>query len=240
MSLAIIPARGGSKRLPGKNIRLFHGKPVIAYAIAAARESGCFSEIMVSTDSPEIAAVARDCGAVVPFQRSEANANDHASVATVIREVLQDYAAQGRHFDLACCIYATAALVRPQRLRQARRMLDENPDTQGIITVVPTPQPATRALVVRDGSVTFQQDQLHAARTQDLEDTYFDAAQMYWLRTAPFLARESPTMAFLRRLPLVLSEFETQDINTLADWRLAELKHQFLEEHPEILETPAD
>jgi len=237
MSLAIIPARGGSKRLPGKNIRLFRGKPIIGYVIEAALESGCFSEVMVSTDSPEIAEVARQHGAQVPFFRSEDNANDHAGVTGVIREVLQDYAAVGRHFDLACCLYATAVLVRPSRLQEAHQLLKDHPETEGAITVVRTSQPATRALVVRDDRVTFQLDQMQFTRSQDLEETYFDAAQMYWLRTAPFLAQESKTMAFLKRLPLVLLEFETQDINTLDDWKLAELKHQFLEEHPEILQT---
>lgn len=239
MSIAIIPARGGSKRLPGKNIRLFRGKPIIGYVIEVALASGCFTEVMVSTDSEEIAAVARQHGAQVPFLRSADNANDHAGVAVVIREVLQAYAAAGRHFSRACCLYATAALVRPARIQEASHMLDTHPEVEGVITLVRTPQPATRALVVRDGSVAFQLDQMQFARSQDLEETYFDAAQMYWLRTAPFLARESQTMAFLRRLPLVLSEFETQDINTYEDWQLAEVKHQFLEAHPEILQTGA-
>lgn len=235
MSLAIIPARGGSKRLPGKNIRLFHGKPIIGYVIEAALESGCFSEVMVSTDSAEIADVAKQFGAQVPFIRSDDNANDHAGVAAVIREVLQVYAQQGRHFDLACCLYATAALVRPTKLRLAAQMLEEDPELEGVISVVRTPQPATRALVVREGRVTFQQDQMQFTRSQDLEETYFDAAQMYWLRTSAFLAQEASTMAFLRRQPLVLTEFETQDINTLEDWNLAELKYLFLTHNKNLI-----
>lgn len=239
MCLAIIPARGGSKRLPGKNIRHFRGKPIIGYVIDAALSSGCFSEVMVSTDSPMIAEVATACGARVPFLRDTETADDHAPVGMVVREVLKAYAAEGRYFDIACCLFATAALVRPARLQQARQMLEQNLEAEGVISLVRTPQPAIRALVVRDGGVSFQQPSAVSARSQDLEDTYFDAAQMYWLRTAPFLAREEKTMAFLRRLPLVLSEFETQDINTADDWHLAELKHLFLTEHGAALFSSA-
>ncbi|TDU69233.1 N-acylneuraminate cytidylyltransferase [Prosthecobacter fusiformis] len=235
MSLAIIPARGGSKRLPGKNIRLFHGKPIIGYAIDAALSCGCFSEVMVSTDCPKIAETALQWGASVPFLRSVSTSDDNTGIACVIREVLQTYAKSGRHFETACCLFATAALVRKERLQEAQRMLDSNSGTEGIITVVRTPQPATRCMVIRDSRVVFQSESMQYSRSQDLEETYFDAAQMYWVRTAPFLARELKTMASLKRLPLLLSELETQDINTIEDWRLAELKHQFLAEHPEII-----
>lgn len=235
--LAIIPARGGSKRLPGKNVRPFLGRPVLAYVVEAARESGCFTEIMVSTDCPETAAVAREHGASVPFLRTAGTADDHSTVTMVIREVLQTYAAQGRRFDQAACLYATAALLRPERLRQAHALLQGSPQAEGVISLIRTAQPASRALVVRPEGVVFLQPAQHSGRSQDTEETYFDAAQMYWLRTAPFLARESAaSMAFLRRLPLVLSEFETQDINTAAEWRLAEFKYRFLQQHPEILQ----
>lgn len=237
-SLAIIPARGGSKRLPGKNIRPFLGKPVLAYVIEAARTAGCFAEIMVSTDCPDTAAVAREHGASVPFLRRAETADDHSTVTMVIREVLQAYAAEGRRFEQAACLYATAALIRPERICQAHAMLEQAAEVEGVITLIPTAQPVSRALVVREEGVVFQQAAQHAGRSQDTEETYFDAAQMYWLRTAPFLASESASMAFLRRLPLVLSEFETQDINTAADWRLAELKYLFLQEHYEFLTQP--
>lgn len=198
-------------------------------------DSGCFDEIMVSTDSDEIAEISRSYGAKTPFSRSSGNANDHAGVAAVIREVLLSYANLGVTFDLACCIYATAALIRPARLRQAAQIMATRPEIEGVITVVRTPQPAGRALVIRDGTIVFQNEDAQFRRSQDMEETFFDAAQMYWLRSTPFLDRESDTMAFLKRYPLVLSEFETQDINTLDDWLLAELKHRFLETFPNIL-----
>jgi len=237
MRLAIIPARGGSKRIPRKNIMPFRGQPIIHYAIRAALESGCFDEVMVSTDDPEIASMARAAGASIPFMRNPQTADDITSTATVIREVLTEYQALGQHFSVACCLYATAVLVTPARLRQAAMMLDTHPETEGVITVVRTPQPAVRALVVKDGQVAFMLADQITSRSQDYSETYFDAAQMYWLHTAPFLARDEPTMSFLKRRPIVLSEFETQDINTQEDWQLAEWKHLFLEEHPEILQT---
>jgi pseudaminic acid cytidylyltransferase len=235
MNLAIIPARGGSKRIPRKNIRAFRGKPIIGYAIRAALESGCFDEVMVSTDDAEIAEVAIQNGAKVPFMRSDKAADDHATTASVVREVLESYRERGHEFAMACCLYATAALVTPERLRQAKEMLAHDEEAEGVITLVRTPQPAVRALVTREGWVGFLMSDQTVTRSQDSQETFFDAAQMYWLKTKPFMAKHEKTMAFLRRLPLVLSEFETQDINTLEDWQLAEWKSLFLEEHPEIL-----
>lgn len=234
MSLAIIPARGGSKRIPRKNVLPFRGKPIISYPIRAALDSGCFDEVMVSTDDPEIAAIAKECGAKVPFLRSTDSAGDEATTAMVVREVLECYRDQGREFSIACCLYPTAALVTPARLQQAKAMLVANKVAEGVITLVRTPQPAIRAMVVKEGWVGFWREDQTLTRSQDSDETYFDAAQMYWLKPPAFLAREARTMAFLRRVPLVLSELETQDINTADDWQLAEWKHLFLEEHPEI------
>ena len=234
-ALAIIPARGGSKRIPRKNLLPFRGRPILGYAVQAALESGCFAEVMVSTDDEEIARVAREAGASVPFLRSASTANDHATTASVVREVLGTYRSQGCEFDLACCLYPTAVLVTPARLRLAKSMLEKDPDAEGLMTVVRTPQPAVRALVLRDGWVDFMLREQRSTRSQDYPETFFDAAQMYWLRPSAFLARSEETMAVLKRLPLVLSELETQDINTMEDWKLAEWKYQFLIEHPEIL-----
>lgn len=235
MSLAIIPARGGSKRIPRKNVLPFRGEPIISYPIRAALESGCFDEVMVSTDDAEIAAIAKEYGAKVPFLRSKDSASDDAPTATVVREVLERYREQGREFPVACCLYATAALVSPDRLRQAKDLLLADDETEGVITVVRTPQPAIRAMVLRERWVAFWREDQTLTRSQDSEETYFDAAQMYWLKSDVFLARKERTMAFLRRVPLILSELETQDINTVDDWQLAEWKHLFLEEHREII-----
>lgn len=237
MRLAIIPARGGSKRIPRKNIQPFRGQPIISYAIRAAFQSGCFDEVMVSTDDLEIAEIARQFGATVPFLRDAHSASDSAPTAEVIREVLTEYQKVGKEFEIGCCIYPTAALVTPKRISQAAQMLTDHPDAEGIITVVRNPQPAVRAFVVRDGWVDFMLEEQRLTRSQDFDTTYFDAAQMYWLRTKPFLEQPQNTMSILKRLPMVLSEFETQDINTHEDWQLAEWKHLFLEEHPEILQT---
>lgn len=235
MKLAIIPARGGSKRIPRKNVQPFRGKPIIGYAIQAALDSGCFDEVMVSTEDPEIAEIAKSYGAKVPFLRGDHSASDTAPTGEVIREVLNAYLKQGHSFDIACCLYPTAALVTPHRIRQAAQMLADNPQAEGIITVVRNSQPAVRAFVLREGWVEFMLQEQRQTRSQDFDTTYFDAAQMYWLRPEPFLSQPLNVMAGLKRLPLVLSEFETQDINTWDDWRLAEWKHLFLEEHPEIL-----
>jgi pseudaminic acid cytidylyltransferase len=234
-ALAIIPARGGSKRIPRKNVLPFRGRPILSYAVQAAIESGCFDEVMVSTDDEEIACVAREAGASVPFMRSPSTSDDHATTAEVLREVLRGYEALGRTFPAACCLYATAVLTSPERLRQAGKLLDDDVNAEGVITVVRTPQPAVRALVVRSSRVEFLFQELRNTRSQDSSETYFDAAQMYWLRPEPFLASEEKTMSFLKRLPLVIGEMETQDINTFEDWQLAEWKHEFLQQHPETL-----
>lgn len=235
MSLAIIPARGGSKRIPGKNIRLFRGRPIISWVIEAALASDCFSEVMVSTDSQEIAEVALACGAKVPFLRSDATSDDNVSVALAVREVLAQYRARGDEFDLACCLFATSALLRPVRLKEAKKLLLSHPEAEGAISLVRTAQPLSRALVIRNGMADFLSGHMKLARSQDLDETYLDAAQMYWVRPNAYLSGQGPTMAFLKRLPLVLSEFETQDINTEEDWQLAEAKHLFVEQHPTIL-----
>lgn len=235
MSIAIIPARGGSKRIPRKNIRLFRGRPIISYAITTALESGCFDEVMVSTEDEEIAEISRSCGANVPFLRSRGGASDHATTAEVTREVLSDYESRGQVYDIACCLYPTSALVTTSRIKEAFEMLSGNNGCEGVITVVRNPQPAMRAFVIRDRFVEFMIKEQEQTRSQDGSETFFDAGQMYWLKTKPFLARESKVMAFLKRMPLILSEFETQDINTEEDWQLAEFKSKFLEAYPEVL-----
>ena len=135
-ALCIIPARGGSKRIPRKNIRPLHGRPLLAWAVAAAREAGCFDEVMVSTDDAEVAALARDCGAAVPFPRLPATATDHATTTDVLREVLAGYASRGQGpFDLACCVYPTAALLQPEHLRTGHDLLLTDPALDSVMAV---------------------------------------------------------------------------------------------------------
>lgn len=223
-ALCIIPARGGSKRIPRKNVRLFAGRPIIAYPIDAALQSGCFDEVMVSTDDAEIAAVARDCGAVVPFVRSTENSTDHAGSNDVFAEVLQRYASAGRKFEFACGIYPTAALLTASRLREG---LDRLQGDETLTTVLPVQRfsfPIQRAVALRGGRVAMFQPEHFKSRSQDLEPAFHDAGQWYWLRVEAFLrTRElmGPNCA-----ALVLSEREAQDIDNEEDWLAAEMKYQ--------------
>lgn len=225
-SLAIITARGGSKRIPRKNIKPFCGKPIIQYSIEAALSSGIFTEVMVSTDDEEIAQIARDAGAQVPFMRSAAAANDYASTDDVIREVLEAYEAQGRHFDTFCCIYPTAPFVTAAKLQTAMEMLNKN---ESVIPVVPFSYPVQRGLSIdAQGHVGYKWKEYATARSQDLEKIYHDCGQFYACRTEAFFREgttDTPDM-----VPLILSELEVQDIDTLEDWAIAEVKYQKMKE----------
>jgi len=223
-ALCIIPARGGSKRIPRKNVRLFAGRPIIAYPIDAALQSGCFDEVMVSTDDAEIATVARDCGAVVPFVRSAENSTDYAGSNDVFAEVLQRYAAAGRKFEFACGIYPTAALLTPARLREGLERLQSDETLTTVLPVQRFSFPIQRAVALRNGRVTMFQPEHFKSRSQDLEPAFHDAGQWYWLRVEAFLrTRElmGPNCA-----ALVLSEREAQDIDNEEDWVAAEMKYQ--------------
>lgn len=225
-SLAIITARGGSKRIPRKNIKPFCGKPIIQYSIEAALSSGIFTEVMVSTDDEEIAQIARDAGAQVPFMRSAAAANDYASTDDVIREVLEAYEAQGRHFDTFCCIYPTAPFVTAAKLQTAMEMLKKN---ESVIPVVPFSYPVQRGLSIdAQGHVGYKWKEYATARSQDLEKIYHDCGQFYACRTEAFFREgttDTPDM-----VPLILSELEVQDIDTPEDWAIAEVKYQKMKE----------
>lgn len=222
--IAIIPARGGSKRIPRKNVRLFDGKPVITFAIRAALDSQCFEEVMVSTDDAEIAAVARQAGASVPFMRSARNADDYATTADVLIEVLERYRTLGRQFGLGCCIYPCAVLTTPARLREGFDLIRANSTLNGIVPVLRFGYPIQRALRIRENCLEMIDPRQINARSQDLEPAFHDAGQYYWFRTeALFKAR---TLIGPQVAPIQLSEMEAQDIDTEDDWRLAELKFQ--------------
>ncbi len=225
--LAIITARGGSKRIPRKNIKEFCGKPILCYSIEAALESEAFDEIMVSTDDPEIAGVALKAGASVPFFRSEEMSGDFASTDDVIMEVLTEYQKNGAEFDAFCCIYPTAPFLTGKRLKTAMDLLDT---ADSVIPVVPFSYPPQRGLVVnKNGFVERQFPEYAAARSQDLPKIYHDCGQFYACRTAPFL--KSGTTDVERLVPLILSEMEVQDIDTLEDWEIAEIKYRRLFGH---------
>lgn len=222
--LAIITARGGSKRIPRKNIKSFCGKPILCYSIEAALSSGAFDEVMVSTDDEEIAQIAKTAGAKVPFFRSPESSGDHATTDDVIMEVLKAYQQMGRNFDAFCCIYPTAPFLSKERLRSAMELLKE---ADSVIPVVPFSYPPQRGLVINDmGFVERQFPEYATARSQDLPKIYHDCGQFYACRTDAFLA--AGTTDVERLVPLVLSELEVQDIDTMEDWELAELKYRML------------
>jgi len=224
-NLCIIPARGGSKRIPRKNIKPFMGKPIMAYSIEAALESGIFNEVMVSTDDEEFAEVARKYGASVPFLRSEKTSNDFAGTEDVMLEVLDEYKKLGKEFDNFCCLYSTAPFVTAERLKECYALLRDNADAA--FTVVQYSYPVQRSLKKNaDGFVEMNFPQYYDARTQDLEPIYHDAGQFYFLKTQAF--RDEFTLWCKRTVPLILSELEVQDLDTLTDWQLAEMKYKLV------------
>ena len=221
--IAIITARGGSKRIPKKNIKEFCGKPIIAYSIEAALASGAFDEVMVSTDSEEIKAIALQYGASVPFLRSEATSNDFATTADVLEEVINSYHNIGKSFDTFACIYPTAPFVTAQRLKEAAALLNE---ADAVLSVVKFGFPPQRAFVIREGNVAFQYPQYERMRSQDLEPIYHDCGQFYMCRVDRFMEHHS--LILPKTKPYVMPEEEVQDIDTMSDWEIAEAKFNVL------------
>lgn len=221
-NLALITARGGSKRIPRKNIKEFCGKPILCYSIEAALAAGVFEEVMVSTDDEEIADISRKYGASVPFFRSPETAGDYASTDDVIMEVLKEYEKRSQNFDAFCCIYPTAPFLTGERLKAAMELLKV---ADSVLPVVPFSYPPQRGLIVNQaGFVERQFPEYATARSQDLPIVYHDCGQFYACRTAPFLA--AGTTDVERLVPLVLSEMEVQDIDTPEDWSMAEIKYR--------------
>ncbi len=224
-ALCIIPARGGSKRIPRKNIKPFLGKPIMTYSIEAALKSGIFDEVMVSTDDVEFAEVAQKYGASVPFLRSEATSNDYATTVDVLLEVIEKYKQQGKEFDIVCCLYSTAPFVTSERLKEAISKLSDNVDA--CFTVVEYSYPIQRSLRMNEEGLIEMRDPEHLkSRTQYLEKTYHDAGQFYFMKTAAM--EQEKTVWCKRTVPLVLSELEVQDLDTLTDWQLAEMKYELI------------
>ncbi|MDD3368274.1 MAG: pseudaminic acid cytidylyltransferase [Lachnospiraceae bacterium] len=222
-SVAIITARGGSKRIPHKNMKNFCGKPIICYSIEAAFASGAFDEVMVSTDDDAIAEIAEKAGAAVPFRRSNETAGDYASTDDVIKEVLETYEKLGKHFDRFCCIYPTAPFLTPKKLCTAMDMLDQH---DSVMPVVSFSYPPQRCLVLNQGCLTYKWPEYSCTRSQDLEPYYHDCGQFYACKTDPFL--EAGTTSVPDLVPMLLSEMEVQDIDTQDDWEIAELKYQIM------------
>lgn len=219
--VAIIPARGGSKRIPRKNIKPFHGKPMLAYSIAAAQACGEFGRIIVSTDDDEIAQLARSLGAEVPFIRPLLLSDDHTTTIAVIQHAIQSLLEQGQAIDVVCCIYATAPFVQAQYLSQGCRLLESNSAASYAFSVTSFAFPVQRAVqIMSNGRIDALYPEFRNTRSQDLPEAFHDAGQFYWGRTQAWLRGDvifSPLS-----LPIILPRYLVQDIDTLEDWRRAE------------------
>jgi len=228
MKLALIPARGGSKRIPRKNIRPFRGRPMIAWSIAAAQAAGCFDRILVSTDDEEIADVAARHGAEVPFLRPVHLADDQATTQSVVLHTVQWCEEQGLPVEAVCCLYATAPFVQSGDLVEAAHLLEQAPPQSFVFTATSFPFPIQRAIRIDvDGrSVMFQPEHFNT-RSQDLEEAYHDAGQFYWARPGAWVSSRN---LFDDGRPLLLPRWRVQDIDTEEDWQRAELLHRLLEE----------
>ncbi len=230
MNLCLIPARGGSKRIPRKNIREFCGKPMIAWSIEAAEASGCFDHIIVSTDDEEIADVARQCRAEVPFMRPAELADDFAGTMPVVAHAVHWYLDQGQDLESVCCLYATAPFVKPDDIRQGLQMLTTASADRFVFTATAYASPIQRALRLdpASGEARMWQPDQFSKRSQDLEPAYHDAGQFYWGRPQAWLECEN---LFEGSKPFLLPRWRVQDIDIDADWRKAELMREaFLQE----------
>ena len=224
-AIAIITARGGSKRIPKKNIKEFCGKPIIAYSIRAALDSGIFDEVMVSTDSEEIAEIARAYGAKVPFMRSAKTSDDFATTADVLMEVLERYQEMGRTFDVMSCIYPTAPFVTPQKLQSAYDTLKKEQAVMAM-PVVAFSYPPQRSYVLNGNMLEMKWKENYNKRSQDLEKMYHDAGQFYMYQVEAFVRLKGQMTESI--VPVIIDEMEVQDIDNETDWKLAEQKYRLM------------
>ena len=223
--LAIIPARGGSKRIPRKNIKEFCGKPIVEYSIQAALKAGIFEEVMVSTDDEIIAEIAKKAGASVPFYRGSEASSDFATTADVLLEVLDRYLELGKNFDEVCCIYPTAPFVTASKLRTGYELLQQG---ESVMPVVKYSYPIQRSIHIKDDLVYLYWPEHVNTRSQDLEDMYHDCGQFYFLKVDAL--RKTKALFTEKTVPYVMSDLEVQDIDHLEDWKIAEIKYQLMDE----------
>ncbi len=226
MNIAVIPARGGSKRIPKKNIKMFAGKPIISYSIAAALSCGLFDRIVVSTDDQKIAEVAISCGAEVPFMRPPTLSDDFTGTNAVVSHAIRWLLDHGQQVSHACCIYATAPFVRPDFLRGGFDKLVKS-DKSFAFSVTSFPFPIQRAIRINHGETVepFYPEYI-SWRSQDLEEAYHDAGQFYWGRSDAFLNDE--TVFSHLSIPIIIPRYLVQDIDTMEDWTRAELMYKAL------------
>lgn len=221
--IAIIPARGGSKRIPRKNIKMFCGKPILAYSIEAALESELFDDVMVSTDDDEIANIAKQHGATIPFYRSSETANDFAILKDVLNEVIANYRKQRIFFDEVCCILPTAPFVEAEDIIISHSILEKE-KCVSVIPVVKYSYTIFRSLKIDNGKLVMNWPENYPKRSQDLPDAYHDAGLFYWYNKRYFEETIAGFGADAR--PYILNESKVQDIDTPDDWNVAEMKYK--------------
>lgn len=223
MRICVIPARGGSKRIPRKNIKPFHGKPMIAWSIEVAKAAGCFDRIVVSTDDYDIAEIAKDCGAEIPFLRPERLGNDFVTTGAVMAHAVRSLDTAAEY----CCLYATAPFVQPGDLCGALALLTEF-GADFVFSATSFPFPIQRAIrVADDKSVSMVQPEYLLTRSQDLEEMFHDAGQFYWGSANAFV--EQRPFFSPRSRAFVIPRYRVQDIDTLEDWARAELMMRALQ-----------
>ena len=223
--IAIITARGGSKRIPKKNIKKFIDKPIIAYSIEAAINSKLFDEVMVSTDSKEIASISKEYGASVPFFRSEETSNDFATTTDVLKEVINKYKEMGVTFDIACCLYPTAPFVTGEKLKQAYETLKKS-NFDSVVPVTAFSFPPLRGVVINDEKISYKWEEYSQKRSQDLETIYHDCGQFYMFNIEKIMQKGK--LITDNTGGIIVDELEVQDIDNETDWKLAEIKYKLM------------
>ena len=226
MILCVIPARGGSKRIPGKNIKYFHGKPIIAYSIEVAINSGCFDQVVVSTDDLEIAKIAKKYGAAVPYIRPSNISDDYTGTNAVVKHAIQWFFEQGEKVEYACCIYATAPFLQPKYIQDGFKNIQKGV-CDFSFSVTTFTFPVQRSLRIKDNCVEPIWPEFILERSQDLEEAYHDAGQFYWGTSKAFTNEHE--LFSSGSLPLVIPRYLTQDIDTLEDWKRAEMMYLSLQ-----------
>lgn len=228
-TIAIITARGGSKRIPGKNIKNFLGKPIILYSIEAAIESGIFDEVMVSTDDEKIREIAMRSGATVPFLRSAETSGDFATTAQVLSEVISQYESVGTSFQYGCCLYPTAPFITAEKLRKAFQIL-VGKEADSVIPVTRFSFPIWRSFKMEEEKLEYNWPENANRRSQDLPPSFHDCGQFYFFDVVKFMAAQS--LVTLNTFGLEVPESEVQDIDNEEDWKIAEIKYSFLKGKP--------
>jgi len=230
INICIIPARGGSKRIPRKNIKLFNGKPIVAWSIEAALKSGCFDRVVVSTDDQEIAEISKSFGAEVPFYRDASLADDYSTTHDVVINAITQLSSEGCHIKNACCLYATAPFVRPQDIDEGLVKLEElRGEGSYVFPVGRFRYPIQRALFLdsENGRCKMCKPELFTSRSQDLEERYHDAGQFYWAMASTWQRSRD---LLHNGSPIIIPSWRVQDIDTIEDWDRAELMHKASEE----------